>query len=400
MRVSIICFVVVIVMLVGVMFMIAQLPQQVAYSILYQQRSSGEDLLDYADFLLSKGVNRAAAEVMEEYVKEGNADKERLAKICYRIGNIYMGLYEYEKALKYFYRAEMLDKNASFKEEMDRKIVEALESLGMSAQAKYELAARTSLGSSPPFGKVVARVGKRKITSQEIEEELDSLSTWMRSQFKDPQQRLEFIKNYVAREVLYEKGRRLGIDKTPEVVKTLQRTKKQIVVEKLLSKEIEKRLKIDSGDLLLYYKANKEKYTQPARIKVRYISFSSPKEKERAWQKLKNKGEGIKEVWIYKREGFIPGIGEAKEVVDKLFLKKKGEYTEALKIKDKFYFFFVEDKQSERVKSFDEVKAEVENEYRMMKQREITDSLLKEALGEEEVEIYYEPSAGKSSSEK
>jgi len=106
-----------------------------------------ENQFEYANLLLAKGLNRTAAEEMEKYLNNQtlHLDKTKLAKVCYELGNIYMGLYEYEKALKYFYRSEMLNKNPSFKDDLNEKIVEALEKLGMSSQAEYELESRTSI---------------------------------------------------------------------------------------------------------------------------------------------------------------------------------------------------------------------------------------------------------------
>jgi peptidyl-prolyl cis-trans isomerase C len=380
-------------MLVAILFLIIGLPSRINAP---QQEGKislmDKQWLDYANILLAKGLKRQAADTIEKYINKAPLDKKELARLCYRLGGIYMDLYEYEKALKYFYRAEFLDKEADFAEEMNQKIVQALENLGMSAQARYELNSRTSLRQQQkPAGNVVARIGKQQITQTDISQALNRLPEWMRQQFKEPQKRLEFIRQYVATEVLYRKARRLGVDKDPQLRRSLEAMKKQLVVQKLVDKEVKQRLKIEPADVQLYYKANKDKYTQPQRIKVRYISFTEEAQKDTVLKGLKAGQGDIKEAWISKGQTYITGIGQAQEIVDKLFLKDKGAYSKPLKIKDRFYIFFVEDKQPRRIKSFDEVKSEVENEYRLKRQQEITDSILKEALEEQEVEILYEP---------
>jgi len=373
--------------------LVVQIPEKIAEKSLEKKQVwSAPDQLDYANMLFAKGLQLQAASVFEKYIETSNASNQEIAKVCYRLGNIYMDSYQFEKALAFFYRAEMLDKEADFIQEMDRKIVEALENLGLSSQAQYELAKRVSLGDrSTKSGEVVARIGKRDITQPEIDRALAAVPEWMRKQLEQRPQRLEFIRNYVATEVLYEKAKRLGIDKKTEIRKALENTKKQLIVQNYLKQEIEKKLKIDPQDVENYYKANKDKYTEPAKIKVRYSELNKDSEKEEALKELKEtRGTEVKG-WINRGQSYISGVGEAKEAIEGLFLKEKGEYSDPLKIKDKFYIFFIEDKQPERLKTFAEVKNEVEYEYRMEKERNITDSLLREALEEQEVEIFYRP---------
>lgn len=352
-----------------------------------KEKGIDKEILEYANILLAKGLDRQAAGVFEKYIEEGNADKKTLAKICYKVGNIYMGLYEYENALKNFYRAEMLDGEADFRDEMGQKIVEALENLGMSSQAQYELEARTSIEKVPQKEeKVVARIGKEEITDSEIDRALNRMPEWMREKYQTEKGRKEFIREYVAHRVLYKKAKRLGIDRTPQMREIIEEFKRQAVVNQLLQKEVEKKLDISPEDIELYYKANKEKYIEHAAIKISYVEVKD--NAEDAVKMLKEKkGEHI-ERWIEKGDTEIPGIGQAEEVIAGLFLKEKGSITAPLKIKDKLYVFLIEDKRQERQKSFSEVKNQVEYEYKFQKQKEITESLLEQALEEQEVEIY------------
>jgi peptidyl-prolyl cis-trans isomerase C len=372
--------------------LVFQLPFRISAPLQEAEIWSNKDQLDYANTLLAKGLQSEAASALEKYIENVAADKVELARACYRLGSIYMDLYQYEKALALFYRAEMLDKEADFTQEMNPKIVAALENLGLSSQARYELAKRTSLrDTANQEGKVLARIGTREITQAEIDRALGNLPEWMRKQFEDKDQRLKFIQDYVASEVLYEKAKRLGLDKSPQIRQALENTRKQMALQSLLAKEVEKKLKIDAQDMQNYYRANKDKYTEPEKIKVRFVEFSGASEKDEAL-KLLNEGKGkTVEGWIERGSTYIPDIGQAKDAIEELFLKEKGEYSNPLKIKEKFYIFSIEDKQPQRVKSFAEVKSQVEYEYRSNKERQITEALLRDAFEEQEVEIFYKP---------
>lgn len=344
---------------------------------------------DYAHALLTKGLVREAAAAFENYLTKSTAKSDKLAQIGYRLGTIYMDLLEYEKALATFYKAELLSANSSFKEEMNQKIVVALENLGMSSQAQYELEARTSVGNmKKKEGSVVARIGKDTITDAEIDRALNQLPAALRKQFEGGENRLKVIRDYVAQEVLYRKARRLGYDKTPEIREAVEATKKQIAVQKLLQEKIEKEVNIDGNDVERFYQAQKQQYLTPAAVKVSYVKMDDVAKKEEMLEILSSgKGEKV-DSWIGPGQSFIPGIGDAGDIVDTLLVKEKGALTDPLKVKDVFYIFSIDERREKYQKQFNEVKQQVEYEYTMKKQQELTQKLLEEALEEQEVEIY------------
>jgi tetratricopeptide (TPR) repeat protein len=377
-------------MLAVLIFLVATLPTRIVKPKEQASFLTSSSQMDYANKLLSKGLKSEAAEAFEEYLASGKMQPQEEAKLLYKLGSVYMELYKYEKALKSFYKAEMLDPKAEFSGEMNQKIVEALENLGMSSQARYELEARTSLGGEKQAkGKVVARIGKREITDAEIDEALKNVPQWMRKSLEEPERRQEFIRNYVGQEVLYTKARRLGLDTKEETRKTLEQLKKQIVVEQFLGNQIQEKLdKISPEDIKLYYEAKKDSFTELAQIKVAFLSFENESQKDEMIQKLKEKEGKPQEASITEGDTSIAGIGEAKDIIASLFLKEKGQISDPLKIKDKFYVFSVIEKRQKRQKSFEEVKSEVEYEYKIKRQQEISQDLLKKALEEQEVEIF------------
>ena len=382
--------IIIVLMLAVLIFLVANLPTRIVKPKEQGSFLTSSSQIDYANKLLSKGLKNEAAEAFEEYLAAGKMQPQEEAQLLYKLGSIYMELYKYEKALKSFYKAEMLNPKADFAQEMNQKIIEALENLGMSTQARYELEARTSLGKEKQAkGKVVARIGKREITDTEIDEALKNVPQWMRKSLEEPERHLEFIRNYVGQEVLYIKAKRLGWDTKEETRQTLEQLKKQIVVEQFLGKEIQERLdKISPEDIKLYYEANKESFIEPAQIKVAFLSFENESQRDEMIQRLKEQQGKPQETSITEGDLSITGIGEAKDIIAGLFLKEKGQISDPLKIKDKFYVFSILEKRQKRQKSFEEVKSEVEYEYKMKKQQEISQDLLKKALEEQEVEIF------------
>lgn len=384
-------FTVSIIMLVVVIFLTGQSYRQAKFLGRKNNYWDGETQFEYANMLLAKGLNQPAAQVFEKYLDSADIDVEKQAKICYRLGTVFMDGYDYERALQYFYRAEFLDKDAGYSDQMNQKIVEALEKLGMSNQARQELSSRVHLGEDRKArGKIVARIGDREITEAEIEAEIDNLPSWLKKNLSDPDNRRKFINEYVIDEVLYSKARRLAIDKDPRVRQLIDASGRQIVVNALILQEVGE-IKVTPSDLELYYNANKDKYSDPARLKVKYLSFSDSKDKEAVLKKLRQgKDKEIRETLISQGQNYISGIGKAESVIESLFTRDKGLVSDSYRIGDKFYVFSVEDKVKRRVSSFDEVKQHVEYEYRLRKQQEKTQAFLDKVMEEQKVEILYD----------
>ena len=352
------------------------------------QSFSSQKELAYANLLLSKGLKSLGVQELENYIEKTPLSEGELSKICYQLGNIYMDLYNYEQALKYFYKAEFLNKNAEFKEELNQKIVACLENLGMSQQAKYELKTRASLNLPEEKSSIIARVGEKTITEQEINEALDSLPPYQRKYFEEGR-KIDFIRSYIAKEIISDKAKRLGLDKEPDFLKNIEEYKKELLFQKMIERELKEKLKVSPEELKIYYDSNKEDYREKAKAKVSYLSFSKKEEEQKILEEIKKgKAQELKG-WIYQGSSYIPEVGESSQVVEEIFSKKVGEITSPVKIGDKFYIFRIEDIIPSRIKSFEEVKDILEQDYQFKKKREIINSMLKKALEEEEVEIFY-----------
>ena len=348
--------------------------------------------LEYVNTLLARGLSAQAALSLKEYSDKNPGDAKTQAKLCYRLGTIFMDLALYENALASFYKAELLDGQAEFIPRMNELIVEALEKAGLGQQAEYELSSRTSITEHKAASDtVVAQIAKREITMSEIDKEISGLPEGMAEAFSGPEGKLRYIKEYVAREVLHDRAKKLGLDKSTKVRQAVEDFKKQIVLQQLLVAEMAPALKISSQDVEMYYKANKDNYTVPQAVKVSYVVIPDPAKKDEALSSL-SQGHGSRiDGWIVKGQTSIGEISDAAGAIDVLIRQEKGSMSEPIKIKDTFYVFSIADKRQERLLSFDEVKKRAESEYRRQKQEELLNSLLTKVLESKDVKILYQP---------
>jgi hypothetical protein len=147
-----------------------------------------------------------------------------------------------------------------------RRVVECLERLQRSADAQQALEESTMLDPAQTTvkrpGEVIAKLGDREITTGDLEFEMKNLPPFMQAQIKDRSKKIEFLKQYIASELLYNSAKRKGLENDKEVIAAAFQAKKNIVVQKLLQDEIGQNVQIDPSNLELYYRANLSRYAK------------------------------------------------------------------------------------------------------------------------------------------
>jgi len=167
-------------------------------------------------------------------------------------------------------------------------MVECLERLKRSTDAQQVVEQTSALDESQKPanrpGEVIARIGDRQITSGDLQYELSRMPVYLREQFQSSEQKIEFLKEYIVQELLFDSAKRKGLDKDQEVREGIRQAEKSLMAQKLLQQEIEKESKLDNytnADVELYYQANKDKYAEKdeAGKVVRTPSFGEVQER-------------------------------------------------------------------------------------------------------------------------
>jgi len=369
-----------------------------------------EKQFQYANTLASKGLKREALAAYEKYLESIAASPSDRAKVAYQMGGIYMDLGQYEKALASFYRVDMEDPKAEMATEVSQKVVACLERLGMTSQAKYELESRTAIGKKETedinkgLGPIIARIGKEEVRMSVINEALDKLPEWMRKQYESDEAKIEFVRQYIATELLYRKAKRLGHENDPDVRQKVEDLTKQVLVQKIVVDEMGKII-IDPRDVKVYYDAYKDKYAEKARFNLSMIQVDNRKKAEDILGRIKSAesfadaakadslhvdtkstGGAIKNV--VPQGGFIAsGVGNSPQAWAAISKTSQGA-TDVVEVNKQFYIFWVHDKTPERQRSFSEVKEQVSADYQRERQEQAAQDMLNRILEEQEVEIY------------
>jgi len=369
-----------------------------------------EKQFKYANMLSSKGLKREALSAYGKYLGLISASPVDRAKVAYQMGNIYMELGEYEKALSSFYRVDMENPGTELASEVGQKVVACLERLGMTSQARYELESRTAMGKNATddtdrgFGPIIARIGKEEVRMSAINEAMDQLPDWTRKQYESDEGKISFVRQYIANELLYRKAKRMGYEDDPDVRVRLNDLEKQVLVQRIVMEEAGKII-IDPRDVQLYYSAYKDKYAEKAKFKLSMIQVDSSGKVEKILSQVKSakgfaemakseslheetkaNGGAVKNPVI--RGGYItPGVGNSPQAWAMISKTSQG-MTDVVEVNQQFYVFWIHSRTPERQRPFSEVKQQVEADYRRERQEQAAQDLLNRTLEEQAVEIY------------
>jgi len=231
------------------------------------QNLPADRVREFANVLYNRELYPQAIAEYERYLHDYPLDEHEQASISYTIGNIYFDrARDYESALSYYLRVQELYPKSELAPEAGKRIVECLERLQRSADAQQALEESTFLDTTQIAkkrpGAVVAKIGSREVTTGDLDYEMKRLPPYVQAQIKDKSKRVEFLRQYVATELLYDTAKRKGLEKNAEVIEAAFLAKKNLLVQKLLEEEIAGNVDYHESDLDLYYRANLSRYAK------------------------------------------------------------------------------------------------------------------------------------------
>ncbi|HID93580.1 MAG TPA: hypothetical protein EYP60_05740 [bacterium (Candidatus Stahlbacteria)] len=214
--------------------------------------------------------------------------------------------------------------------------------------------------------------------------------------FADPQN----IKDFIANDLIYNvmlplEARRYGLDKSPSVLENLKESEENYLLSEYRRIKVRGGVSITDDELKDYYNEHKKNYVQEERFEARVITVKTEKEAEDVRKRLikganfeklakelsthPSKARGGNLGWFTK--GSFP---EFEEVVSRL---RKGEISQPFAFKDGYAILKLEDKEPQKVREFDEVKARVRRDLSQEKQKERERELLSQLRKRIRIEI-------------
>jgi len=232
-----------------------------------QSNLDGEKVREYANALYNRELYPQAIREYQRYLDLYDVDVQQRANINFIIGNVHFDrLNNYEDAMSYYLKVKHVFPDSDLMPNVNKRIVACLERLQRSSDAKQALDEATSLDpqmtdTSRP-GAVLAKIGDREITSGDLKHHIGQLPEYLQSQFTERKAKVEFLRQFVATELLYDAAKRGGLEKDNEVIEGAFQAKKSLMVNKYLQSEIAGQIKVSPDDVELYFKAHQDQYTE------------------------------------------------------------------------------------------------------------------------------------------
>ena len=388
---------------------------------------SADQLKDLANKLSQRNLYDQAAKVWQEYLDQAGLPPAELAKAQFQVGTCLEKAGHYAEAVEYFYRCEMTAKVEDLGSQINIHLKDCLERLGRFSALRYELMARTSYkAKEDSAGKIVAEIGPEKVTEADlagvienaIDMQLAPMASFVTSeQLQQQRQRLldryktsgskqQFLQSWLAQEILYRQALEDGLAQQPQTKKVLDDVTRQVLAQETMSHVLSSKIQITDGDLQTYYTANKDRFIEPAKARIRHVlvadeqaakdvlerlrqgqDFAAMAKEHSLDQATKDKG-GILEADVTEGE-VIPGIGAITELNAAIFKAQPPALLDRPFKTDKGWEIVkVDSLQPKRQKAFDEVRQEVTEALAEQKRQEVQQDYIKQMMEKYQVIIH------------
>ncbi|MEI7905671.1 MAG: hypothetical protein WCI43_09725 [Candidatus Firestonebacteria bacterium] len=238
---------------------------------------------EYANELKQQGLFAQSIAEFKKLQEQGGLSKKEQANISYVIGKIYMeNLNDYQNALAEFIKVKVVLPESDLTREVNTRTIECLERLGKPLDAQRAMEKFSTLNKKPemPKGTVVAVLRNRKITREDLDNEIRKLPAYVQELYKEDSKKPEFLRQYIATELLYDSAKRKNYENDKEIIEKSFEAKKSFMVQKLFEEEIRSKFRISESDVKNYYEARKKEYVEKDK---------DNKEKQKTYEEVKEK---------------------------------------------------------------------------------------------------------------
>ncbi|GEM_PF-1079064 len=229
------------------------------------RRMSLDEAKTYAVKLADSELYSQAVAEYRRILDEYRLSDRDEGSILYQIGTICAEkLHDPASAVSAFLQILQLHPNHPLIDDVNRKLIAQLDKMGKTRQAQSILQRSVSLGkpleSVGDTAKIVAKIGDRVITADEVEKALDELPAEVAGQFADKAARGRFLHDYVGQQLLFDAALRAGYDQRPEIVDQLESARKNVIIAAFFKDRIADRAEVSASDIEVYYKMHKSEF--------------------------------------------------------------------------------------------------------------------------------------------
>jgi tetratricopeptide (TPR) repeat protein len=362
-------------------------------SVVGEDSQSLVELKQAAQDLQRVGQFESAAELLWRYYQMNPSQNEKI-QVLQQLETLYEKLGDVKRRLACLYVLSSLH-DGVYDEDLKRKVHASLKSLGKDKDAALFLQASTSLdpqkNTRGSGNLVIAMVDGEEVYLHEVEKLLQG----------DKKNKEKILSEFLMRRVL--KKESLSLLEDGEFKKNMALMAEEMRISEFLRRQIALQ-SISEFDLKNYYESHKEQWNHNKGFKLLHACFADKKEAssfaaavsdKKSFMKLageksisldKVKGGEVKK-WV--EDDVLVGVGRLEGLYSFLQTQKEGK-SELFSSRKGWHCFFIEQIREASFAKFEDVKSEVESEYRQKKQSLVRQGYLKKLFNKYKVVIQRE----------
>lgn len=136
---------------------------------------------------------------------------------------------------------------------------------------------------------VVAKVGREKITLEELEGRLAQFPEESQAQLQKKENKIRVLEQMIDEEILYQKARKAGYQRKPEYKDQIANAKRQLLIAMLIQNEIDANAQVTNEDVQSFYNQNRDSYAPRELRSLSHILVGTKKEADSILAQLKEK---------------------------------------------------------------------------------------------------------------
>jgi len=244
--------------------------------------------------------------------------------------------------------------------------------------------------------KVVAEVGKEKITLKDYQDQIlqyeKSKSFQQKLQSLTPEGKKKILDGMVRDSLFYQAAQEKGLTLNEETLKEIELLKRRLLIRKYVEQTLREK-PIEDVELREYYEKNSERFVIPEKRKLTHIVVKTEQEAQKLLAEVKagkdfsllaeqNNTDATR-----KKKGDLGWLRKGvmvKEFDDAAFQLKKGEMSGIVKTRFGYHIIRLEDIKEQEQKKFEDVKADIRRRLEQQRIQEL-ENQLKDTYG---VKVY------------
>ena len=263
------------------------------------------------------------------------------------------------------------------------------------------LAVFSSQGHAADEEIVVAIVNKHiRITKQQLDYAVKSYEKSQQKQSTTKEEKRTLVQNLIRRQLILQQEDTAAFRNDPLIMQSVKNYEDTLVIDKYLREHIAQRMVVSEEELKKYYKWNRPDFGAPAKVEARHILLRTRADAENVMEKLRQGADFVQlandysiDLPLARQGGLMAAVpikkDEALAELDRvLFSLNEGEVSDIVETEYGFHIIRVDKIIPPEIKSFEEVKEEIEKKMIWQKHNEAYNEMAAQLEQKAEIEIF------------